>query len=183
MILVVFLVFVQCIILIDILNIWSCLVWGVITLVIVIIVWWVTLWVVDTLISFKDRSLFSIPIRTTEVVVVIIGRVSPYRIEDSLIGISTSSCKEVLIRSKLLFFLISQSIKADILFRTTTLWGCEGVSNRTLCWYFTPLCCCPWVTTVYRHTTLVELLTIFQYVFRHLSKVDIEVTTILVCIW
>ena len=183
MILVVFLIFVQRIVLIDILYIRRCFIRGVVTLVVVVIVWWVTLWVVDALISFKDRSLLCIPVRTTEIVVVIISRVCPYWVEDSLIGISTSSCKEVLIRSKLLFFFISQSIKADILFRTTTLWGCEGVSNRTLCWYFTPLCGCPWVATIYRHTTLVELLTIFQYVLRHLSKVNVEVTTILVRIW
>ena len=72
MILIVFLILIQRIILVDILHIRCRFIGSIVSFVVVIVVRRVALWVVDTLITLQDGCLLCIPIRPTEVMIVII---------------------------------------------------------------------------------------------------------------
>ena len=127
----------------------------------------------------QDWRLNAVEIRTTKVMIIVVCRVFPYRIPNGSVHSSLHRCKIILITCKLLFFLIIQSVKAKVLQFTTTTRCREGIIYRRLRWNFSPLCGDIRRRSINRQTTFIKLFTIAQHVFRHLSKVNVEVATIL----
>ena len=114
--------------------------------------------------------------------VVVVGWVSPDRVEHSLIGVAASVCQERLIRREVAFFLVVESVETNILQGTTATCGRKSVCYSRLCRYLTPLSGCPRLTAIYRHTAFIELLAIAQHIFRNLTKVYVEVATVEIAI-
>ena len=82
MILIVFLVFIEGIVLIDILHIGGGLVGRIVAFAAHVGVGRVTLWVIDTLVALQDRSLHGIIVTSAEIVVIVVGRVALDAVED-----------------------------------------------------------------------------------------------------
>ena len=127
----------------------------------------------------QDWRLNAVEIRTTKVMIIVICRVFPYRIPNSSVHRSLHRCEIILIACKLLLFFIIQSVKAKVLQFTAATRCRESVIYRRLCWNFSPLCGDIRRRSINRQTTFIELFAIAQHVFRHLSKVNVEVATIL----
>ena len=114
--------------------------------------------------------------------VVIVGRVSPDRVEHSLIGVAASVCQECLIRREVAFFLVIESVETNILQSTAATCGGKSVCYSRLRRYLTPLSGCPRLTAIYWHTAFIELLAVAQHIFRNLTKVYIKVATVEIAI-
>ncbi len=88
MILVILLIFVERIVLVDVLHVGSRLVGGVIILGLVVGIGRVSLRHVDALVPFEDGFLLLVVVRAAEIVVVIVGRVSPNGVKHGLIDLA-----------------------------------------------------------------------------------------------
>ena len=111
--------------------------------------------------------------------IVVIRRVFPYRIPYGSVH-SSLHCREIiLIACKLLFLFIIQSVEAKVLQFTTAARRGKGIIHRRLCRNFSPLCGGIRCRSIHRQTAFIELLAVVQHIFRHLSKVNVEVATIL----
>ena len=114
--------------------------------------------------------------------VIIICRISIDGIPHRRTHSSLNGSEEALIGAKSTFFFIIESIESHILQSTCILGGSKSIGDRTRSRYLSPLCCRITLRTIYRHTTFVELLSVTKHVFRHFAKVQIEVSSILMCI-
>ena len=177
-ILIIALVLVESIILIDILYIGSRLVRGIVTLCLVITGRRVSLRIIDTLIAIHDTGLRSIKVGTTVIMIVVAGRVlSPSLKQGIIMYHITDIIQPVSICAIGSFFFICQTIETHILLLAGAAGGSEGVGLRSLHGNLTPLGCLKRRGAINRHTTLVELLAITQHILAHLTKVDIQLTT------
>ena len=113
LVLIVSLVFVKGEVLIDILHIGEGLVTGIKTLCLLVIVRRVALRHVDTLIAVKDRSLSGIQVSTTEVMIVIIGRVGIPSGTHTVVD--TDATQEICIGRFGSFLFVGKSIETHIL--------------------------------------------------------------------
>ncbi len=116
MILEILLIFVQCVVLIDILYIRSRLIRRVVALASRVAVRRVTLRVVDALVALQNRSAGIVEIRTTEIVIVVISRVGHDCLEGRTGNTSLCGSEELLIRAECLLLLVGKSVEAHILF-------------------------------------------------------------------
>ena len=166
-------------VLIDILLVRTRLVTGIIRFILVRSIRRVSLWVVDTLVTVKDALLLCVEIRSTEVVVVIACRVSVPSLTDTVVShFGIHGIHPVPVGTILLLLGISQSVEAHILQVSRTLGNCEGIGLRSLHGNLSPLGGGVRVGTVYRHTALIELLSVVKDVLRNLSEVEVEVACI-----
>ena len=111
--------------------------------------------------------------------VVIARRVSVPSLTDTVVShFGIHGIHPVPVGAILLLLGISQSIEAHILQVSRTLGNGEGIGLGSLHGNLSPLGGGVRVGTVYRHTALIELLSVVQDVLRYLSKVEVEVARI-----
>ena len=101
--------------------------------------------------------------------VVVVGRVGPYRIEYGLVHLALYLGEEVLITFKLLLFLIIQTVESNVLQPAAAVGRCEAVSYRSLCRNLTPLSVSPALRAVNGHTAFVEFLSVVEYILAHFT--------------
>ena len=178
MVLEVFLVFVECVVLIDVLHVRRTLNRGVVALGASVAVGRVALRVVDILISAEDAGLHVVVVRATEIVVVVVSRVCPDGVPYCLVDLSLHSLEEVLIRVKGLLFTVVESVETYVLQSAAALAGSEGIGDIRRRWHLSPLRGDETVGAVDRHTALGKLLAVVEHVFRYLAEIDIEVTAV-----
>ena len=97
MVLVIFLVFVKCIVLVDVFNIGRHFIRCVVAFASLVAVGRVSLRVVNAFVSLKDGAFGAIVVRPAEVMIVIVGGVGFYRIEHCCTHIAAHSVKKRLI--------------------------------------------------------------------------------------
>ena len=179
-ILVVFLILIECEVLIDVLHIRSGLVRGVVTLGARLRVGAVALRVVDALVAVLDRGLYLVEIGTAEVVVVVVGGVVHDTVEHLGGHLSLNGGEEFLVRLEGAFLLVGEAVEAHILPLARAGGGGESIGRvGRLDRYFSPLCVSEAAGAVYRHTVLVEFLAVVEHILAHLAQVDVEVAAIL----
>ena len=110
--------------------------------------------------------------------VVVAGRVCPYRVEHGGANFALNLAQELLIRFPLLLLGIVESVHTYVLQGACALGCSEGVCGSSLIWHLAPLRCGVSLRSVDRHSALVELLAVAQDVLAHLAKVDVEVASI-----
>ena len=140
MILEVFLILVERIVLVDILNIRHRLVGCVVAFVARLTVGRVALRIVYVLVTAQNRCFHLVVIAATEVVVIVVSRVVPYRIEHNGVHFALYRSEKLLISVKVTFLLIVETIESDVLKRTGTRCCRKSISDRCLCRNLTPLC-------------------------------------------
>ena len=168
-------------VLVDILHVGSALVAGVVRLLLVVGVGRVSLWIVDALVTGKDRFLFVVEIRTTEIVVVVAGRVVAPSLDDTVVGDHATvddGVEPLLIGTILPLLAIVQTVETDILQVARATTGGEGIGLRGLYRNLTPLGVGERTGAIDGHATLIELLTVVEHILTHLTQVEIEVTSI-----
>ena len=175
MILEILLVLIERVVLIDVLHIGSRLVGRVIAFRTRVGIRRVALWVVDALIALQDGSLNPVQIGTTEVMVVVVGRVGPNTVEDRLIHLSLYLGQEVLIAFISLFLFVGQTIVAHILQSPAAAGRCKGIGHRRLGRNLSPLGVLEVLGTIDRHSTFIEFLAIPKHILAHFTQVDIEI--------
>ena len=110
--------------------------------------------------------------------VVVAGRVCPYRIEHGGADFALNIAQELLIRFPLLLLGIVESVHTYVLQGTCALRCSKGIGGCSLIGHLAPLRCGVSLQSVDRHSALVELLAVAQDVLAHLAKVDVEVASI-----
>ncbi len=178
MILEVTLVLVQRVVLVDVLHVRSCLVAGVVALVVRVVVRRVALWHVNALVALKDGGSLLVEVTATIVMVVVVGRVGHPSLTDAVVS-HRHVAQEVGINSESPFLVIGQSVEANILQLTTATGSGKGIVLRGLHRNLTPLCLYELTGAIDRHAALVELITVTQDVLADLTQIDVEVTAIL----
>ena len=138
-VLVVFLILIEGVVLIDVLDIGRGLVGGVVALGAALGVGRVALGVVDALVAFEYRGLGFVEIGAAEVVVVVIGRVGLDRVKHLGAHLCPCLLQKLLIGLKLALFLVAQTIEAHILERTASWRGGKGVGHVGLGGHLAPL--------------------------------------------
>ena len=111
--------------------------------------------------------------------VVVVGRVVPYRIEHSRVHLALYGSEKLLIRLEVTLLLIVKTVESDILKRTRTRRCREGVSDRRLRRNLTPLGGDEAVRAVDRHSALIELLTVAEYILAHLAEINVEIAPVI----
>ena len=106
-------VFVEGIVLIDILHVRIGLVRRIVAFRLLVRVWRVALWHIDALITVQNTGLLGIKVATTEIMVVIVGRVGIPGCTHTIVHIDI--IEESGIGWLLAFFLVSQTIQTHIL--------------------------------------------------------------------
>ncbi len=181
MILEILLIFIEGIVLVDILHIRCRFIGGIITLSTAFAIRRVALRVVDELVPMKDRSPHLIPVRTTEIVIVITGRVGKDTVEHRLVHLSLYLV-EIGALVEFLLLGIGKSVESHILQGTASARCGEGIGHRTLRRNLTPLCIGEAVAAIHRHSTLVKLLAIPQDILADLAQIDVEIAAIVGCV-
>ena len=116
LILEVLVVLVQCVVLVNILHIRSCLVRRVVALRSRLVIWRVSLWHVYSFIAVQDRCLTLVVVTTAEVVVVVVCGVSQNTVECSSIRyLRPRRIQEVLVVAECLLFLVAESVISHVL--------------------------------------------------------------------
>ena len=115
MVLVVFFVFVERIILVDVFHIGRRFVRCVVAFAALVAVGRVSLGIVYSFVSLQDGQLGTVVIRPTEVVVVVVGGVGLYRIEYGSIHPAPYRVEERLVSGERTLFVIVQSVKPNVL--------------------------------------------------------------------
>ena len=175
------LIFVQRIVLVDVLHIRCRFIGGIITLGTAFAVRRIALRVVDVLISVKDGRTHLIPVRASEIVIVIPGWVGKDTVEHRLVHLALYLV-EIGTLVEFLLFGIGQAIESHILQGTASAGGGKCVCHGTLRRNLTPLRIGEAVAAIHRHSALIKLLAIPQDVLAHLAQVDVEVATVVGCI-
>ena len=139
MVLVVFFVFVERIVLVDVFHIGRRLVRCVVAFAALVAVGRVALGVVYAFVSLQDGQLGTVVIRAAEVVVVVVGGVGLYRIEYGSTHPAPYRVKERLVSRERTFLVIVQSVKSNVLHCPRSTRCCKGVSCGGLGGYFAPL--------------------------------------------
>ena len=176
LILIVALVFVQRIVLVDILHIGIGLVGRVIAFRLLVVVGGVALRHIDALVTFQNASAPLVVIAATEVVVVIVRGVAGPRLTDTIVDID--GVEEIGISGKGTLFVVVQTIQTDVLSGTGSGSGSKGIGLGSLFGNAAPLCLGIGGRAVNGHTALVELLSVAQNILADFSEVDIEVATV-----
>ena len=177
-ILIVFLIFVERVVLVDIFHIGHGLVRGVVSFRARLVVGRVALRIVDVLVSAHDRGLHLVEVCSAEIVIVVACGVVHDGVAHGGGHTALYLREEVLISVVLLLFGVGQSIVAHILQCTTAAAGGEGVSHGRLRRYLTPLREGISLRTIDGHTALVEFLSVAQHIFAHLAQIEVEVAAI-----
>ena len=138
--------------------------------------------VVDTLVAFVDRSLPLVEVSSTIVVVVVVGGVFLPCVADAVVGDALCKGAEVGIAVERLLLGVGKSVVAHILFLARAGRGGKGVGLCGLHGDLSPLCGGETAGAIDGHSTLVELLSVAQYVLAHLAEVDVEVAAIVVAV-
>ena len=111
--------------------------------------------------------------------IVVVSRVVHDGIEDGCRHLALYLLQELLIGLVGALLVVVQTIKAEVLTGTTAAGRGEGIGDGALRRNLSPLCERVGLRAVDGQTALIELLTVMQDVLAHLTKVDVEVTTIL----
>ena len=178
MILVVFLVLVERVVLVDVLDVGRSLIGSVVALGAALGVGGVALRVVDVFVSTQDAGLNLVVVASTEIVVVVVGRVVHDGVEHSRRDLPLDGREEVLIGLEGSLLFVVQTVETEVLAFTTAAGGGESVVLGGLDGNLSPMCEGEVLGAIHRHSTLVELLSVAQDVFAYLTQVDVEVATI-----
>ena len=138
-VLVVFFVFVERIVLVDVFHIGRRLVRRVVAFAALIAVGRVALGVVYAFVSLQDGQFGTVVIRAAEVVVVVVGGVGLYRIEYGRAHPAPYRVEERLVSGERTLLVIVQSVKPNVLQCPRSTRCREGVSCGGLGGYLTPL--------------------------------------------
>ena len=179
-ILIILLVFVEGIVLIDILHIGRYLPSSFITLWSCIRIGTIALRHVDTLIAIQDRHLKLVEIRTAIVVVVIVSRVIIDAIENSSRHFALYLLQVVGIKFELSLFIIIKAIKADVLSRSCSCFVIESISHAATVRKTSPIT----IGIVLRisidgHSALEILLSVLEDILRHFTKIEVKVAAMI----
>ena len=139
MILIVFLILVECEVLVDVFHVGCSLIRCVVALGAAIAIGRVALRVVDVLVALQDGRFELIPVATTEVVIVVACRVCKDAVEDGLVHLALY-LTEVGVLVEFSFLFVVESIEAHVLQCSASLGGGKGVGHGTLIGHFSPLC-------------------------------------------
>ena len=179
LVLVVALILVEGIVEVDVLYIGATLITSVVGFRLLVGIGRVSLGVVDALITVEDALLLLVEVTSTEVVVVVAGRVVLPCLPDTVVGNhATHGIKPLTVGTILAFLLVVKAVEAHILQLARTRGGGKGIGLGGLLRNLTPLGRRIGLTAIDRHAALVELLTVAEDIFRHLTEVEVEVATI-----
>ena len=182
LVLVVALILVQRVVLVDILHIRPALVAGIVRFGLIFGLGRVALRIIDALIAIQNAGALGIEIRSTEVVIVVAGRVVAPRLHNTVVGYyRTNAIQPLVVGAILLLLIISQSVVARILFLARTCGGGKGVGLGGLYGYLSPLGGGKVLTSIHGHAALVEFLSVAQYILAHLAQVKVQVAGIIGC--
>ena len=173
MVMVVFLVFVQRVVPVEVFHVGRGLIRGVVALGTRLAVGRVALRHVDALVAFQDAGFPTVVVASAEVVVVIVGRVGGNGLVGGVVYHGTDALQEGLVVAEAALLFIVQTIESHVLQcpvasvhkRIVLL---RGGGNLT------PLRGGVSVAAVDGQAVFVEFLTIVQDVLAHLSKVDVQ---------
>ena len=138
-ILIVFLVFVEGEVLVDVLHVGRRLVGSVVALGAAVAVGRVALWVVDKLVSVEYGRLHLVPVAATVVVIVVACRVIVDAVEHRLVHLALYLA-EVSVLVVLAFLLVVESVESHVLQCAASLRCGEGIGHGALCGNLSPLC-------------------------------------------
>ena len=112
--------------------------------------------------------------------VVIVGRVGLYGVEDVLIYSGRHLGEVVLISGVRALLLVGETIVSHILQRTCAARRSKGVGDGGLSRNLSPIGILEVRGAIDRHTALIEFLTILEHILAHFAQIDVEVAAILV---
>ena len=176
----VFLAFAQSVVRVDVLNIRSVLPRRFVGLGRVLAVGRVALGHVDALVSVEHRHLVAVVVRTTEVVVVVVGRVGKQLLAHGIWqvcqGAAVQFVPEVHVCTVGLFLLVVQTVQAQVLLHARTAFVVEGVCYAVGLGHIAPCGLLHIVhVSVYGQSALVCLLAVLEDVLAYLAEVEIQV--------
>ena len=166
---------------VDILNIRTALVTGIVTLGLVFRIGRVALGIVEALIAVENALFLAVEVGATEVVVVVACGVVTPSLDDAVVGNHATvhhGVEPLLIRSILALLVVVQTIQTYILHLARTTGGNKGVGLGGGIGHLTPLGGGIRFVAIHGHGTLVELLAVVQDILTHLSQIEVEVATI-----
>ena len=110
--------------------------------------------------------------------IVIIGRVTLYTVEDGCRHLTLDSVQIILIGTKRFLLIIGQSVVSHILQRARSTGSGKSIGDGRLRRNLSPLGCRKTVAAIHRHTTLIEFLSVTEDILTDISQVDIQIATI-----
>ena len=177
-VLVILLVLVECVVLVDVLDIGCRLIGRAVALGRVLVVGRVALRHVDAFVATEDGSLHLVEVGAAEVVVVVVGGVVHDAVEGCRTDLSLNLGEELLVGFVRTLLVVVEAVVAHILQVARAGSGSEGVGHRTLRGNLTPLRIVEALRPVDGHSALVELFAVAEDVLAHLAEVDVEVAAI-----
>ena len=179
-ILVVFFVFVERVVLVDVLDVGRGFVRGVVALGARVVVGRVALRIVDVFVATDDVGTHIVVVGTAEIVVVVVRRVVHNAVEHGGRHFSLNLPQKVLISLVTALFLVVHTIQTHVLTGSTATRRRKGVGDGRLRRNLTPLGERESVGTIDGHTAFIEFLSVAQHVLAHFTEVDVEVAAVLV---
>ena len=179
LILVVTLILIQGEVFVDILLIRLSLVTGIVTLAAIVGIGRVALRVVDTLISVEYALALIVEVCASETVIVIAGGVVIPCLEDAVSCYhTTQSVEPLLICPEPALLIVGKAVVSHILTPSRAGCGGKGIGLCCLLRYLSPLGGGEVITSVNRHSALIEFLSVAEDILAHLTQVDIQVAAI-----
>ena len=180
LVLIVFLVFVERVVLVDVLDVGRGFVRGVVALGARVVVGRVALRIVDVFVATNHVGTNLVVVRAAEIVVVVVGRVVHDAVEHGGRHLALNLPQEILIRIERALLFIVQAVQTHVLQGAAAARGGKGIGDRRLRGNLAPLRERIGVGAIHGHSALVEFLAVVEHVFAHLAEVDVEVAAIFV---
>ena len=179
-VLIIFFVFVECIVLVDVFHVGCTLPCRLICFGVGVGVGTIALWHIYTLVSVEDGGLLAVEIRTSVIVVVVIGRVGLYAVIDLLIDHALYLLQVIGISGELPFLVIVQSIQSHILACSCSALVVEGISHAGGVGDSSPQAFgIIGAIAIHGHSALEVFLAVLEYVLAHFAQVDVEVSPVI----